>query len=68
MIGLILVVVHQVFVVQRLLFAARMHNFNRTIQQIVDVVKISKATIIRRLQEFETTPTAQLNMKEFDTH
>ncbi|CAF1478831.1 unnamed protein product [Adineta steineri] len=50
-----------------LLFAARMHNFNRTIQQIVDVVKISKATIIRRLQEFETTPTAQLNMKEFDT-
>ncbi|UJR33930.1 hypothetical protein I4U23_021349 [Adineta vaga] len=50
-----------------LLFAARMHNFNRTIQQIVDVVKISKATIIRRLQEFEVTPTAQLNMKEFDT-
>ncbi|CAF1238348.1 unnamed protein product [Rotaria magnacalcarata] len=50
-----------------LLFAARMHNFNRTIQQIVDVVKISKATIIRRLQEFETTPTAQLNMKEFNT-
>ena len=50
-----------------LLFAARMHNFNRTIQQIVDVVKISKATIIRRLQEFETTPTAQLNMQEFDT-
>lgn len=50
-----------------LLFAARMHNFNRTIQQIVDAVKISKATIIRRLQEFETTPTAQLNMKEFNT-
>ena len=50
-----------------LLFAARMHNFNRTIQQIVDVVKISKATIVRRLQEFETTPSAQLNMQEFDT-
>ncbi|CAF1084102.1 unnamed protein product [Adineta ricciae] len=50
-----------------LLFAARMHNFNRTIQQIVDVVKISKATIIRRLQEFEVTPTAQLNLQEFDT-
>lgn len=49
-----------------LLFAARMHNFNRTIQQIVDVVKISKATIVRRLQEFETTPTAQLNPQEFD--
>ncbi|CAF0865596.1 unnamed protein product [Didymodactylos carnosus] len=50
-----------------LLFAARMHNFNRTIQEIVDVVKISKATIMRRLQEFENTPTAQLSIDEFQT-
>ncbi|XP_034091183.1 BRF1 RNA polymerase III transcription initiation factor subunit a [Gymnodraco acuticeps] len=48
-----------------LLVAARMHDFRRTIKEIVGVVKVCESTLRKRLIEFEDTPTSQLTIEEF---
>ncbi|KAM9341454.1 BRF1 general transcription factor IIIB subunit a [Symphorus nematophorus] len=48
-----------------LLVAARMHDFRRTIKEIVSVVKVCETTLRKRLIEFEDTPTSQLTIEEF---
>ncbi|XP_076002787.1 BRF1 general transcription factor IIIB subunit a [Genypterus blacodes] len=48
-----------------LLVAARMHDFRRTIKEIVDVVKVCETTLRKRLTEFEETPTSHLTVEEF---
>ncbi|XP_068573665.1 transcription factor IIIB 90 kDa subunit-like [Cebidichthys violaceus] len=48
-----------------LLVAARMHDFRRTIKEIISVVKVCETTLRKRLTEFEDTPTSQLTIDEF---
>ncbi|CAE6442104.1 unnamed protein product [Rhizoctonia solani] len=48
-----------------LLLAARMNNFRRSIQEIVQVVKIGDETVKKRLEEFKITPSASLTMHDF---
>ncbi|CAE6447546.1 hypothetical protein ACGC1H_003257 [Rhizoctonia solani] len=48
-----------------LLLAARMNNFRRSIQEIVQVVKIGDETVKKRLEEFKHTPSAALTMHDF---
>ncbi|XP_013855380.1 transcription factor IIIB 90 kDa subunit, partial [Austrofundulus limnaeus] len=48
-----------------LLVAARLHDFCRTIKEIINVVKVCDATLRKRLNEFENTPTSQLTIEEF---
>ncbi|XP_073340027.1 BRF1 general transcription factor IIIB subunit a [Pagrus major] len=48
-----------------LLVAARMHDFRRTMKEIVGVVKVCESTLRKRLVEFEDTPTSQLTIEEF---
>ncbi|KAL0969023.1 hypothetical protein UPYG_G00221680 [Umbra pygmaea] len=48
-----------------LLVAARMHEFRRTIKEIISVVKVCEATLKKRLNEFEDTPTSKLTIDEF---
>uniref|UniRef100_A0A915IJN0 B-related factor 1 n=1 Tax=Romanomermis culicivorax TaxID=13658 RepID=A0A915IJN0_ROMCU len=50
-----------------LLLAARFHNFNRTISDIIRVVNISEQVIRRRLEEFSVTPTSSLTLDDFQT-
>ncbi|XP_072221905.1 BRF1 general transcription factor IIIB subunit a [Leuresthes tenuis] len=48
-----------------LLVAARLHDFRRTVKEIVSVVKVCENTLRKRLVEFEDTPTSQLTIEEF---
>lgn len=48
-----------------LLVAARMHEFRRTVKEIIKVVKVCESTLRKRLTEFEDTPTSQLTIDEF---
>ncbi|XP_062858284.1 BRF1 RNA polymerase III transcription initiation factor subunit b [Trichomycterus rosablanca] len=48
-----------------LLVAARMHDFRRTVKEVIRVVKVCEATLRKRLTEFEDTPTSQLTIDEF---
>ncbi|KAM9294122.1 LOW QUALITY PROTEIN: transcription factor IIIB 90 kDa subunit [Gastrophryne carolinensis] len=48
-----------------LLVASRMHDFRRTIQEVIRVVKVCESTLRKRLTEFEETPTSQLTIEEF---
>ncbi|XP_043930305.1 transcription factor IIIB 90 kDa subunit [Protopterus annectens] len=48
-----------------LLVAARMHEFRRTVKEIIKVVKVCESTIRKRLTEFEETPSSQLTIDEF---
>ncbi|KAG7461312.1 hypothetical protein MATL_G00208730 [Megalops atlanticus] len=48
-----------------LLVAARMHDFRRTVKDVIGVVKVCEATLRKRLTEFEDTPTSQLTIDEF---
>ncbi|KAI1895384.1 hypothetical protein AGOR_G00105740 [Albula goreensis] len=48
-----------------LLVAARMHEFRRTVKEVIGVVKVCEATLRKRLTEFEETPTSQLTIDEF---
>ncbi|KAL7752794.1 transcription factor TFIIIB subunit brf1 [Sorochytrium milnesiophthora] len=48
-----------------LLIAARMHNFRRTVKEIVQVVKMAEVTVNKRLFEFQSTQSAELTMGEF---
>ncbi|KAI4903901.1 hypothetical protein NFI96_028827 [Prochilodus magdalenae] len=48
-----------------LLVAARMHDFRRTVKEVIRVVKVCEATLRKRLTEFEDTPTSHLTIDEF---
>ncbi|KAM7158100.1 transcription factor IIIB 90 kDa subunit isoform 1-T2 [Molossus nigricans] len=48
-----------------LLVAARMHDFRRTVKEVIRVVKVCESTLRKRLTEFEDTPTSQLTVDEF---
>ncbi|NXJ07235.1 TF3B factor, partial [Odontophorus gujanensis] len=48
-----------------LLVAARMHDFRRTVKEVIRVVKVCESTLRKRLTEFEYTPTSQLTIDEF---
>ncbi|XP_037687546.1 transcription factor IIIB 90 kDa subunit [Choloepus didactylus] len=48
-----------------LLVAARMHDFRRTVREVISVVKVCESTLRKRLTEFEDTPTSQLTIDEF---
>jgi len=48
-----------------LLLAARMNNFRRSVEEIVQVVKIADTTLKRRLDEFKATPSGGLTLADF---
>uniref|UniRef100_A0A3Q4IFX7 Transcription factor IIIB 90 kDa subunit n=1 Tax=Neolamprologus brichardi TaxID=32507 RepID=A0A3Q4IFX7_NEOBR len=48
-----------------LLVAARLHDFRRTVKEIINIVKVCESTLRKRLTEFEDTPTSQLTIEEF---
>ncbi|KAG8924921.1 transcription factor TFIIIB subunit brf1 [Tulasnella sp. 419] len=48
-----------------LLLAARMNNFRRSVQEIVQVVKIADATLIKRLDEFRNTGSSIMTIADF---
>ncbi|KAF8559363.1 BRF1-domain-containing protein [Imleria badia] len=50
-----------------LLLAARMNNFRRSVQEIVQVVKIADTTLKKRLEEFKKTPSGALTLADFRT-
>jgi transcription factor IIIB subunit 2 len=45
--------------------AAQMNNYRRSIQEITQVAKIADVTILKRLEEFSVTPSAQLTVNDF---
>ncbi|KAK2467607.1 hypothetical protein APHAL10511_000462 [Amanita phalloides] len=48
-----------------LLLAARMNNFRRSVEEIVQVVKIADTTLKKRLEEFRRTPSGRLTLADF---
>lgn len=48
-----------------LLLAARMNNFRRSVQEIVQVVKIADQTLLRRLDEFKNTGSSNMTVNDF---
>jgi transcription factor IIIB subunit 2 len=48
-----------------LILAARIHNFRRTVTEVVYIVKVTTATIQKRMEEFKLTPSASLTVDEF---
>jgi len=48
-----------------LLLAARMNNFRRSVEEIVQVVKIADTTLKKRLDEFRRTPSGKLTLADF---
>uniref|UniRef100_A0A8C7YKE7 Transcription factor IIIB 90 kDa subunit n=1 Tax=Oryzias sinensis TaxID=183150 RepID=A0A8C7YKE7_9TELE len=48
-----------------LLVSAHMHDFCRTVKEVVNVVKVCESTLRKRLTEFEDTPTSKLTVEEF---
>ncbi|KAK5996762.1 B-related factor 1 [Cladobotryum mycophilum] len=48
-----------------LLMAARMHNFRRTIREVVYIVKVTNHTIQNRLQEFNNTESSLMSVEDF---
>nr|KAG5700900.1 hypothetical protein BaRGS_012307 [Batillaria attramentaria] len=48
-----------------LLVAARMHDFSRSVKNVIKVVKVCEATVRKRLMEFQDTPSSQLTIEEF---
>lgn len=50
-----------------LLLAARMNNFRRSIEEIVQVVKIADVTLRKRLAEFKETASGSLTVSDFRT-
>ncbi|GAA5942020.1 transcription factor TFIIIB subunit BRF1 [Sporobolomyces koalae] len=48
-----------------LLLAARMNNFRRTIEEVVQVVKIADVTLRKRLAEFKETASGSLTIEDF---
>ncbi|XP_062596973.1 transcription factor IIIB 90 kDa subunit-like [Saccostrea cucullata] len=50
-----------------LLVAARMHDFSRSVKDLIKIVKVCDTTIRKRLTEFKNTPSSQLTIEEFQT-
>jgi len=50
-----------------LLIAGRLHEFNRSITDVIKVVKVHESTLRKRLNEFGETPASQLTLEEFMT-
>lgn len=50
-----------------LVIAARLHNFNRTINDVIKIVKVHESTLRKRLTEFGETPSSALTLEEFMT-
>jgi transcription factor IIIB subunit 2 len=50
-----------------LLVSARMYDFDRSLDDIVKVVKIGKTTLRKRMLEFEDTQSSNLTVDEFRT-
>lgn len=50
-----------------LLVASRLHDFNRTVRDLVQVVKVCETTIRKRLTEFSETPSSKLTLDQFMT-
>lgn len=50
-----------------LLVATRLNNINKSINEMVDIVKVCETTIRKRLNEFGDTPTSKLTLEEFMT-
>ncbi|KAF8502973.1 hypothetical protein JB92DRAFT_2833534 [Gautieria morchelliformis] len=48
-----------------ILLAARMNNFRRSIQEVVQVVKIADVTLKKRLHEFKMTSSGDLTVADF---
>lgn len=48
-----------------LLMAARMHNFRRTVREIVYLVKVTTHTIQERLTEFNVTDASKMTVEDF---
>jgi transcription factor IIIB subunit 2 len=48
-----------------ILLAARMNNFRRSVQEIVQVVKIADVTLKKRLDEFKRTASGNLTVADF---
>ncbi|KAH8829500.1 BRF1-domain-containing protein, partial [Flagelloscypha sp. PMI_526] len=48
-----------------LFLAARMNGFNRSVEEIVQIVKIADTTLKKRLDEFKNTPSGQLSVADF---
>ncbi|KAI9148124.1 Transcription factor IIIB 60 kDa subunit [Paramyrothecium foliicola] len=48
-----------------LLMAARMHNYRRTVREIVYIVKVTNHTIQNRLQEFKVTESSRMSVEDF---
>jgi transcription factor IIIB 90 kDa subunit len=48
-----------------LFLAARMNNFRRSVEEIVQVVKIADTTVKKRLEEFKGTSSAGLTVGDF---
>lgn len=48
-----------------LLMAARMHNFRRTVREVVYIVKVTNHTIQSRLQEFNFTESSKMSVEDF---
>ncbi|XP_011496211.1 PREDICTED: transcription factor IIIB 90 kDa subunit [Ceratosolen solmsi marchali] len=50
-----------------LLMAARLHEFNRSPNDIIKIVKVHESTLRKRLIEFGDTPSSALTLDEFMT-
>ncbi|KAF4122248.1 hypothetical protein GMORB2_7240 [Geosmithia morbida] len=48
-----------------LLMAARMHNFRRTVREVVYIVKVTNHTIQNRLAEFKFTESSEMTVEDF---
>lgn len=48
-----------------LLLAARMNNFRRSVEEVVQVVKIADSTVRKRLEEFKGTKSGGLTVADF---
>ncbi|XP_037772564.1 transcription factor IIIB 90 kDa subunit-like [Penaeus monodon] len=50
-----------------LVISARLHGYNRTITDVIKVVKVHESTLRKRLTEFGETPSSALTPEEFMT-
>ena len=50
-----------------IIIAARMHQYNRTITDVIKVVRVHESTLRKRLNEFGETPSGGLTPDEFMT-
>ena len=54
-----------------LVLAARMNNYRRTVREVIYIVKVTEATVNKRLDEFKYTRSSGLTINQFraqDTH